>query len=224
MDTGGYGKAESSVSIIVPTNVNGALTIGRGPGGGTSLSMQRRAQDSRFTMRYFVGNGLDIGGGHDSLALSVELFPLINDVAIYDAPRGDVQRLGNVDDEFFDFVFSSHCLEHVSDPVATLANWIRVVRRGGHLVISVTNEDLYDQGSGPSTFNSDHKTTFTICKKSSWSPVSVSVFSLVAQFCDKVKPLSIMTTDHAYRHQDPRFDRTSTPLSECAIEFILQKL
>jgi SAM-dependent methyltransferase len=224
MDTDGYGMAKSSVSTIVPTSINSARTVGRGTGGGTSLAMQRRVQDNRFTMRYFVGNGLDVGGGQDSLALFVDLFPLVNDVAVYDAPRGDVQGLGNLDDGSFDFLFSSHCLEYVRDPMETLANWIRVVRRGGHLVISVTNEELYEQRTGPSSVNSDHKTTFTICKKSSWSPVSVSVFGLVSQFCDKVKPLSIMTTDHAYRHQDPRFDLTSTPLSECAIEFVLQKL
>jgi hypothetical protein len=54
--------------------------------------------------------------------------------------------------------------------------------------------------------------------------VSVNVFSLLAPFCDKVKPLSVITTDHAYRYRLPRFDQTGTPLSECAIEFVLKKL
>jgi SAM-dependent methyltransferase len=216
--------AENSVSKIGPSSVNAPLTILPGTGGGTSLSMQRRAHDSRFAARYFVGHGIDVGGGHDSLALFVELFPLIEHVVIYDAPQGDAQKLANVDDGAFDFLFSSHCLEHVRDPVEALANWIRVVRRGGHLVISVPDEDLYEQGAWPSTFNSDHKMTFTICKKSSWSPVSVNVFDLLPQFCDKVKPISVITTDHAYRYRIPRFDQTRTPLSECAIEFVLKKL
>jgi SAM-dependent methyltransferase len=154
--------AENSVTKIGPTSVNGPLTIRPGIGGGTSLSMQRRAHDSRFATRYFVGHGIDVGGGHDSLALFVELFPLIRNVVIYDAPQGDAQKLANVDDESFDFLFSSHCLEHVRDPVEGLDNWIRVVRPGGHLVISVPDEDLYEQGTWPSTFNSDHKMTFTV--------------------------------------------------------------
>ena len=37
-------------------------------------------------------------------------------VMIYDAPQGDAQKLANVDDDSFDFLFSSHCLEHVRDP------------------------------------------------------------------------------------------------------------
>jgi hypothetical protein len=54
--------------------------------------------------------------------------------------------------------------------------------------------------------------------------VSVNVFNLLAHFCDRVKPLSVITTDHAFRYQLPRFDQTGTPLTECAIEFILKKL
>jgi len=142
---------------------------------------------------------------------------------IYDAPQGDAQKLANVDDESFDFLFSSHCLEHMRDPVESLANWIRVVRRGGHLIISVPDEDLYEQGVWPSTFNSDHKLTFTVCKKTSWSPVSVNVFNLIAHFYDRVKPISVVTTDSSYRYRLPRIDHTQTPLSESAIEFVLKK-
>jgi len=209
---------------IDQTSRNGVLNVVSGVGGGTALSMQRRTHDSRFATRYFVGHGIDIGGGHDSLALYTELFPLIRYVIIYDAPQGDAQMLANVDDQTFDFLFSSHCLEHVRDPVEALANWIRVVKPGGHLVISVPDEDLYEQGVWPSTFNTDHKLTFTLCKKTSWSPVSVNVFGLLSQFADKVKPLSVITTDHSYRYRLSRFDQTQTPLSECAIEFVLKKL
>ena len=216
--------AETSAMKVGPATSNGNLVIRAGLGGGTSISMQRRAHDHRFATRYFVGHGIDVGGGYDSLALFVELFPLIRNVVIYDSPQGDAQKLANVDNESFDFLFSSHCLEHVYDATEALSNWIRVVRRGGHLVISIPDEDLYEQGVWPSTFNSDHKLTFTICKKSSWSPVSVNLFDLIAKFCDRVMPLSVAIIDHAYRYRLPRFDQTGTPLSECAIEFILKKL
>ncbi|HEY7232003.1 MAG TPA: class I SAM-dependent methyltransferase [Pseudolabrys sp.] len=195
-----------------------------GIGGGASLSMQRRTLDSRFARRYFVGYGIDVGGGDDSLHQFVELFPLIENVFVYDKAQGDAQKLDNVDDAAFDFLFSSHCLEHVYDPVEAMSNWLRVVRSGGHLVICVPDEDLYEQGVWPSTFNADHKTSFTLCKATSWSPVSVNVFDLVAKFCHLARPLSVATIDHAYRYNLPRFDQTSTPLCESAIEIILKKL
>src|SRR5260221_7032838 len=40
---------------------------------------------------------------------------------------------------------------------------------------------LYEQGVFPSRFNGDHKSTFTISKASSWSPVSVNVLDLVTE-------------------------------------------
>jgi len=127
---------------IDPSKPNQQLTIRPGLGGGTSLSMQRRMFDARFATRYFVGNGLDIGGGADSLGLFVELFPLIKNVVNYDKGQGNAQFLDNVADGSFDFVFSSHCLEHMRDPAEALSNWIRVVKPGGHLVIAVPDEGI----------------------------------------------------------------------------------
>jgi hypothetical protein len=119
----------SASNKIGPLSSNGTLNIHGGIPGCTSISMQRRIHDSRFATRYFVGHGLDVGGGQDSLALFMELFPMIRNIVIYDAPQGDAQKLANVDDGTFDFLFSSHCLEHMRDPVESLHNWIRVVSR-----------------------------------------------------------------------------------------------
>ena len=209
---------------IGPNTPNGPLTVRPGIGGGTSRSMQRRLYDGRFATRYFVGAGLDIGGGTDSLALYAEFFPLARNIVVYDAPQGDAQTLANVDDAAFDFVFSSHALEHMRDPREALANWVRVVRPGGHLVIAVPDEDLYEQGAWPSTFNADHKATFTICKRTSWSPVSINLFDLIAGVADAARPLSVATIDHGHRFRLQRFDQTLTPVAEASIEFILRKL
>jgi len=211
---------------VRPTDPFPTLQVYGGIPGATSISIQRRLFDARFATRWFAGIGLDIGGGNDSLALFAELFPRVQKIVIYDMPQGDAQLLDNVDDNSFDFVFASHCLEHLRDPYEALGNWIRVVKPRGHLVIDVPDEDLYEQQNWPSKFNSDHKTSWTIDKESSWSPVSVNVVDLVRAFRGRARPLKIELIDQGYRYslQNRGFDQTHTPTSEAAIEIVLQKL
>ena len=102
-----------------------------------SKALLRRMHDARFSTRYFVGSGVDIGAGPDSLDVYRELFPLIGRVMEWDVDDGDAQVLDGLADDTFDFAHSSHCLEHMQDPHAALANWVRVVKPGGHLVITV---------------------------------------------------------------------------------------
>ena len=111
-----------------------------------SKSIQRRLADSNFLSRYFVGKGIDIGGKPDPLTLYKEMFPLMKGVKTWDWEDGDAQFLTGVDDGSLDFVHSSHCLEHLVKPAEGLYNWFRVVREGGYLVITVPDEDLYEQG------------------------------------------------------------------------------
>ena len=44
--------------------------------------------------------------------------------------------------------------------------------------ITIPDEDLYEQGCYPSRFNDDHKHTFTLAKKHSWSERSHNLFDL----------------------------------------------
>ena len=136
-------------------------------------------REPNFLNRYFVGNGLDIGGGPDPLGLYIELFPRMKGVKVWDKNDGDAQTLEGVEDEQFNFVHSSHCLEHVDDPTIGLKNWFRALKPGGHLIITVPDEDLYEQGQFPSTWNKDHKFTFTISKSKSWSPKSINILELI---------------------------------------------
>ena len=43
--------------------------------------------------------------------------------------------LTGIADAAYDFVLSSHCLEHTANPLAALREWRRTVRPGGHLVL-----------------------------------------------------------------------------------------
>ena len=188
-----------------------------------SKSIVRRTMSPNFQRRYFAGDGLDVGGKPDPLSLYRELFPLLNSVRTWDLEDGDAQYLESVQDESYDFVHASHCLEHLHDPMEGLVNWFRVIRPGGFLVITVPDEDLYEQGVFPSTNNKDHKWTFTIYKENSWSRRSVNVLNLVKTLGETAEIEKIELLNAGYRYELPRYDQTLTPIGECAIEFIIRK-
>lgn len=188
-----------------------------------SKSISRRLQNPRFLTRYFVGAGIDIGGKPDPLALYLELFPLMERVRTWDLEDGDAQFLADVADNSLDFVHSSHCLEHLVDPHEGLRNWLRVVRPGGHVIVTVPDEDLYEQGTFPSSYNADHKWTFTIRKSRSWSGRSVNVVELLDSLGEDAEPVRIELLDSTYRYALPRYDQSQTPVAECGIEFVIRK-
>lgn len=188
-----------------------------------SKSIQRRLSDSNFLRRYFVGEGIDIGGKPDPLALYQEFFPLMRAIKTWDWEDGDAQFMEGVPTESFDFLHSSHCLEHLVDPAVGLANWFRVVKPGGYLIITVPDEDLYEQGEFPSTFNRDHKWSFTIFKKKSWSERSLNLLDMVRELDDAAELVRIEQLSASYRFDLPRFDQTLTPVAECGIELIIRK-
>lgn len=189
----------------------------------TGKSITRRTYDSRFLNMFFVGNGIDIGAGSDSLKHYKMYFPLIKDVRAWDMPDGDAHYMNGVDDNAYDFVHSSHCLEHMHDPEVAFTNWIRICRPGGHIIVTVPDEDLYEQGEWPSTYNGDHKTTWTIFKKSSWSPVSVNAVNFLSKFADSIEIIKIDLANRFYVYDKGRWDQTAQGLSECALEFIVRK-
>jgi len=188
-----------------------------------SKSMMRRLHDSRFATRYFVGQGIDVGAGNDPISLYRELFPAMGQVRAWDMPDGDAQLLAGVADESLDFVHSSHCLEHMRDPAQALQNWFRVLKPGGHMVCVVPDEDLYEQGRFPSTYNADHKWTFSLWKSASWSQYSVNLLELLPRLGAAVQVLKLELLDASFRYALPRFDQTCTPVGECAIEMVLRK-
>jgi len=189
----------------------------------TSKSISRRLRDPNFISRYFRGTGIDIGAGTDPVSLYHELFPLMGKVRIWDVQDGDAQFMKGVEDNTYDFVHSSHCIEHLHNPVIGLENWIRIVKPGGFIIVTVPDEDLYEQGIFPSNKNSDHKWTFTIYKKSSWSEKSINVLELLTVYDNTIEINKVELLDQTYRYSLPQFDQTLTPVGECAIEIILRK-
>lgn len=189
----------------------------------TSKSIVRRSLDQRFATKYLVGAGIDIGAGNDSIDNYGSLFPLLQSVRNWDLDDGDAATMAGVPDDSMDFVHSSHCLEHLSDPYLALSQWIRICRPGGYLIVVVPDEDLYEQGVFPSTFSPEHLWTFTISKRESWSPRSVNLLELLGRFDDAVDVIRIELLDHAYLYGRDRFDQTHLPITETGVEFVLRK-
>lgn len=188
-----------------------------------SKSIQRRLSDSNFLRKYFVGDGIDIGGKPDPLTLYKEFFPLAGTIRTWDWDDGDAQYLAGVNEGTLDFIHSSHCLEHLVNPVEGLINWLNTIREGGHLIITVPDEDLYEQGQFPSTFNSDHKWTFTLHKDVSWSEKSLNICSLIQKLGPHAELIKAELLSGSYRFDLPRFDQSLSPVAECGIEFIIRK-
>lgn len=189
----------------------------------TSKSITRRLQNSQFAVRWFIGQGLDIGAGADPLGQYRELFPGIKGVRPWNAADGDAQYLAGIADNSFEFVHAAMALQRVADPREALKHWFRVLKPGGHLVLTVPDEDLYEQGTFPSQFNPEHHWTFTVFKAKSWSPNSINVTDLVQALGAQAEVKKIELLDATYRYGLPRFDQTLTPVAECAIEVVLRK-
>lgn len=162
--------------------------------------------------RYLLGAILDVGAGGDVIAPGARS---------WDLSDGDAQLLDSIPDESFDTVFSSHCLEHMRNPLEAILNWWRVLKPGGHLVVLIPDEDLYEQHLWPSFGNSDHKWSFTPHKDASWAPMTCNVLDLVKHLY-RHKLVSLTIQDTGYQATTEYSDQTQTA-AEAAVELVVRK-
>lgn len=190
-----------------------------------SKAAKRRYHDGAFHNRYFVGRGIDVGGKPDPLSQYSDVFTRMESVRIWDMEDGDAQYLSGVPDDHYDFLHASHCLEHMVDVFEALRHWARVVKPGGYLIITVPDEDLYEQGYWPSRYNPDHKWTFTIHKPVSWSSRSINVLDLAVRLSDRLELEKVELQRDFFRDHlaKEKVDQTLTPVAECSIEIIWRK-
>lgn len=123
--------------------------------GETSKAKSRRFREGFFE-KYTRGSGLDVGYGGDLVAPNAVGF---------DFEHGDAQYLSNIKNDEYDFVYSSHTLEHMQNPAVAIKNWFRVVKPGGFLILYIPHRDLYEKKKTlPSRFNPNHTAFFLIEK------------------------------------------------------------
>jgi SAM-dependent methyltransferase len=76
------------------------------------------------------GVGLDVGAGR---------WPLPGAIPVDLADGGDAMHLPAGD---YDYVFSSHCLEHLADPVAAIEHWKTRIKPRGVLFLYLPHPDM----------------------------------------------------------------------------------
>ncbi len=134
----------------------------------TSKARGRRLRESFFE-KYCQGRGLDVGCGGDLVA---------ENTIGWDFEHGDAQYLDGVEDSEFDFVYSSHTLEHMEEPDTALKNWWRVLNRGGYLILYVPHRELYEKKKTlPSRWNENHKHFFLLDRDE--EPDTIGIIPLV---------------------------------------------
>jgi hypothetical protein len=109
------------------------------------------------------------------------------------------------------------------NPYAALMEWYAAVKPGGHLVFTVPDEDLYEQGVFPSKWNQDHKWTFTLWKDGSWSKKSLNVPEVTAILHNaQVRRIHLCDTEYDYSMEE--VDQTFEGTAEAFIEVVIRKM
>jgi SAM-dependent methyltransferase len=182
----------------------------------TSKCQEQRMKNGTFE-KYLNGYGIDIGCSNDPLVV------LDGEVVPYDIKFMKTDgELNEYEDDTFDFVYSSHCLEHQNDITKALNNWIRICKPNGYIYIVVPDETLYEKNKWPSMFaKAQHKWSFTIEEPSSL-PKNIAIKSFLEDF-EEVELVDIFLNDSKYDYKaDWRKDQTRGNAC-CHIEFILKK-
>ena len=103
-----------------------------------------------FAKHFCKGYGIDIGCNRQEWA-----FPGAIGV---DLNFNDGNDAYGFEYDDLDYIYSSHCLEHIDNYQASIRDWFRVVKPGGFLIIAVPHYQLYEKSFFlPSRFNDDHK-------------------------------------------------------------------
>lgn len=176
--------------------------------GETAKALPRRMREGFFD-NYCAGLGLDIGYGGDLLC---------ENCTGWDLEHGDAQCLAKVEDASFDFVYSSHTLEHVADETEALRNWYRAVKPGGFLILFVPDRELYEKKFAlPSRWNPDHKRFFLIDRED--PPDTVGVLPLIRRSIPTATLIYARRCDVGHTIEDPMIHSDG----EFSIEVILRK-
>jgi SAM-dependent methyltransferase len=177
---------------------------------GESFKAKERRMKEGFFEKYCKGKGLDIGFGGDLLSVNCRG---------WDIEHGDAQFLHGLKDSKFDFVYSSHTLEHLDDPSVALTNWWRVLKNGGFMILYIPHRDLFEKKKTlPSRWNPGHKHFFLLDKNE--EPDTLGLTSLIQDTLSDFKIIYARTCDYGHTITDPK----KVSDGEYSIEVVVKKL
>ncbi|MBU1564590.1 MAG: class I SAM-dependent methyltransferase [Proteobacteria bacterium] len=108
-----------------------------------------------LSFKYISGTGIEIGALHAPMSFDKEkaqvlyvdrlsrqeLYLQYPEFRKFDIVNADIidngADLSTITDSSFDFCISNHVLEHIENPLKALMNWLRVIKPGGLLYLSV---------------------------------------------------------------------------------------
>lgn len=88
---------------------------------------------TEFARKWCIGDGIDVGA---------DQWPLKGATPIQDDPAQNAYKLDSFADASLDFVFSSHCLEHLDNWQTALRLWIRKLKAGGILFLYLPHNSM----------------------------------------------------------------------------------
>ena len=185
-------------------------TIGRGYGPAeTSKARERRLRENFFDL-YCNGKGLDVGFGGD---------PVTKNADGYDFEHGDAQYLKSVKNNSYDYVYSSHTIEHLPDPSVAIRNWYRVIKPGGYLIIYLPHRELYEKKKTlPSRFNPNHLHFFL--PEDDEKPDTIGIIPLIKRSIRNFELVYIKECNEGHTITDPLLHSDG----EYSIEVVIRKL
>lgn len=189
----------------------------------TSKATKRRSLSSGFWDHVFGSFVVDVGSGDDPLVWANA------HVTPFDKKDGDANRI----DEYFNHplqnmptcVHGSQVMEHLNNPTDFMKRCLKMVRPGGHVVMSVPCVDHYERCIMPSRFNPEHQTTWSLWRKTAPTKFPhIYVPLWIKQFDAAWRKAYLVNTNFDYLA--PEEKDQSWLLSdgvECWIEMILAK-
>ncbi len=113
-------------------------------------------------LAYCTGSGIDVGANE---------WPFPGAEAIDDSPEENALNLDRFAEASLDFVYSSHCLEHIAEWQSALNLWVSKIRPGGTLFLYLPHESMLLWRPGGPWVGGAHK----------WSPTHDAVVDHLTQ-------------------------------------------
>lgn len=185
--------------------------IGRPYIPGETTKAHSRREKEGFFKKYARGRGLDIGFGGDIISENAKG---------YDFEHGNAETLKGLNpEEKFDFVYSSHTLEHMCDPWTTMKIWFDRVKKNGYLIIYIPHRDLFEKKKElPSNWNSDHKYFYMPEKHE--KPYTLGMRQLIQESLKDYKIVYVKTCDKDYEY----LGKNKHSEGEYSIEAVIKKM